>query len=52
MLLLRQWFVIAALFIMGTVPALAQSPVVKTAKATFAGGCFGAWKRPTTKYPA
>ena len=47
----RRWFVITALLLLGTAPALAQSPV-KTAKATFAGGCFWCMEPPYDKLQA
>lgn len=49
----RYWFAIAALLVTGATVAttiLAQSPV-KTAKATFAGGCFWCMEPPYDKLP-
>jgi len=51
MLRIRHWFAITALFMAGVAPALAQSPVAKTAKATFAGGCFWCMEPPYDKLP-
>jgi peptide-methionine (S)-S-oxide reductase len=47
----RLWFIAAALAAAAAAPAFAQSPVVKTAKATFAGGCFWCMEPPYDKLP-
>jgi len=47
----RPWLILAALLVMGTTSAFAQSPVIKTARATFAGGCFWCMEPPYDKLP-
>ncbi len=43
--------VVTALGIAAAAPSTAQAPVVKTAKATFAGGCFWCMEPPYDKLP-